>query len=110
MQFVQKRVSNPRIRIELGAPLTGAEPGRAHFHRDDATLAFNADALLIAAGRLPDNCVEDEPSVIGLHAITIGEARQVRGICDVGHNAYWALSEITHSLNVTGEQLRTLAF
>lgn len=109
-QFVQKLVSNPRIRIELGARLTGAEPGRIQFRRDEATLAFDADVLLIAAGRLPDNRLGDSLQALGLRTITIGDAREVRRIGDAVHDAYWALSEFTNPQNVKGAELRKLAF
>ena len=109
-QFVQMLVSNPRIRIELGARLTGAEPGRFHFLREGNALSFDADALLIAAGRLPESGLADALAARGLPTLTIGDARDVRRIGDAVHDAYWALADFTRARGPEATELTSLAF
>ena len=98
------------VRIELGARLTGAEPGRFHFLREGNTLSFEADALLIAAGRLPESGLADALAARGLPTLTIGDARDVRRIGDAVHDAYWALADFTRARGPEATELTSLAF
>jgi NADPH-dependent 2,4-dienoyl-CoA reductase/sulfur reductase-like enzyme len=109
-QFIATLRAYPNIRIELGTVLKSVAPGRVTMVRDGEELAWEAEQLLLAVGRVPDNALAVALELKGLEVVTVGDARDVRRIGDAVHEAYAAVTRHTRRLAPAGKVLDHIAF